>query len=348
MPNSHQVRILSAVAGLCVLAVAGEAMAQASVENFYKGKSVDLIVGGDAAGGYDVYGRTVARSISKHIPGNPTIVVKNMPGAGSNKAAEFIYSVAPKDGSVFGIVFPGAIMTPLLDPGRLKFDPPKFNYLGTANKEIRVCAMRSNAAVKTMEDAMKGETIIAATADGGSTQDYPAVMNEVLGTKFKIIRGYKGTKEITLAVERGEADGLCGWAWTSLKTQKPDWLENKGVNIFVQFGMENDPELDRMGVPSVWKFVKNDSDKQLLELMVGQQVFGRPFVAPPGVPEATMKALRDAFAATMKDPGYLADAEKAKLEVDYDTGENVQKLVARIYQTPKPVVDRLIKAMKQP
>jgi hypothetical protein len=239
-------------------------------------------------------------------------------------------------------------MTPLLDPGRLKFDPPKFNYLGTANKEIRVCAMRSNAEVKTMEDAIKGESIIAATADGGSTQDYPAVMNEVLGTKFKIIRGYKGTKEITLAVERGEADGLCGWAWTSLKTQKPDWLENKGVNIFVQFGMENDPELDRMGVPSVWKFVKNDSDKQLLELMVGQQVFGRPFVAPPGVPEATMKALRDAFAATMKDPGYLADAEKAKLEVDYDSGENVQKLVARIYQTPKPVVDRLIKAMKQP
>ncbi len=348
MPNSQQVRSLTAAiaAGLCL--VAGDAFAQSSVENFYKGKTIDLLVGGDAGGGYDVYGRTVAKTIAKYIPGNPTVVVKNMPGAGSNKAAEFIYNVAPKDGSVFGIVFPGAIMTPLLDPGRLKFDPPKFNYLGTANKEIRVCAMRSNAAVKTMEDAMKGESVIAATADGGSTQDYPAVMNEVLGTKFKIIRGYKGTKEITLAVERGEADGLCGWAWTSLKTQKPDWLENKGVNIFVQFGMENDPELDKMGVPSVWKFVKNDSDKQLLELMVGQQVFGRPFVAPPGVPEATMKALRDAFASTMKDKTYLADAEKAKLEVDYDSGENVQKLVARIYETPQPVVDRLIKAMKQP
>ncbi|HEY4135877.1 MAG TPA: hypothetical protein VGO34_11755 [Alphaproteobacteria bacterium] len=345
MSKSHQVRILSVVAGLC--AFAAEASAQSSVESFYKGRNVDLIVGGDAAGGYDVYGRTVARHIADHIPGAPVIVVRNMPGAGSNKAAEFIYTTAPKDGSVFGIVFPGAIMTPLLDPGRLKFDPPKFNYLGTANKEIRVCAMRSNAAVKTMDDAMKGPSVIAATADGGSTQDYPAVMNEVLGTKFKIVRGYKGTKEITLAVERGEADGLCGWAWTSLKTQKPDWLENKGVNIFVQFGIEADPELEKMGVPPIWNYIKTDADKQLFELMIGQQVFGRPFVAPPGVPEDRMKALRDAFTATMKDPGYLADAAKAKLEVDFDSGENVQKLVARMYATPKPVVDRLIAAMKQ-
>ena len=347
MPISQQVRILSVATGLCALAFVGEARAQAEIESFYKGRSMDMIIGADAGGGYDIYARVLVRHMPRHLPGNPNMLPKNMPGAGSNKAAEFIYSVAPKDGSAIGIIFPGAIMTPLLDPGRgLKFDPPKFSYLGTANKEVRVCAMRNNAAVTTIDGATKTETLMGATAEGGSTQDYPAVMNEVLGTKFKIIRGYKGTRDITLAVERGEADGLCGWAWTSLKTQKPDWLETKAVNIFVQFGVENDPELDKMGVPSIWSFVKNESDKQLLELMIGQQVFGRPFVAPPGVPEARLKALRAAFAATMKDKQFLDDANKSKLDIDYDSGEAVQKLVERMYQTPKPVVDRLINAMK--
>lgn len=348
MPISRQVRILSVATGLCAAAFASQALAQAEIESFYKNRSVDMIIGADAGGGYDVYARVVVRHMPRHLAGNPTMVPKNMPGAGSNKAAEFIYTAAPKDGSAIGIVFPGAIMTPLLDPGRpLTFDPPKFSYLGTANKEVRVCAMRGNASAKTIADAMKTETLMGATAEGGSTQDYPAVMNEVLGTKFRIIRGYKGTRDITLAVERGEADGLCGWAWTSLKTQKPDWLENKSVNIFVQFGIENDPELDKMGVPPIWSFVKNEADKQLMELMIGQQVFGRPFLAPPGVPAARLKALRDAFAATMKDKGFLDDAAKSKIDIDYDSGEAVQKLVERMYATPKPVVERLIKAMKQ-
>jgi len=347
MPNSHQVRSLSAAVGLFVAAFAADAAAQSTIESFYKGRSVDMIIGADAGGGYDVYARVVVRHMPRHLAGNPTMVPKNMPGAGSNKAAEFIYSAAPRDGSAIGIVFPGAIMTPLLDPGRgLKFDPPKFSYLGTANKEVRVCAMRKESAAKTIADATKTEVLMGATAEGGSTQDYPAVMNEVLGTKFKIIRGYKGTRDITLAVERGETDGLCGWAWTSLKTQKPDWLENKSVNIFVQFGIENDPELDKMGVPPIWSFVKNEADKQLLELMVGQQVFGRPFLAPPGVPSDKLQALRDAFGATMKDKAFLEDAAKSKLDIDYDSGEAVQKLVERMYATPKPVVDRLIAAMK--
>lgn len=338
----------AAAAGLLAGSLAGEALAQGGVESFYKSRSIDMIIGAAPGGGYDVYARAVVRHMPKHIPGNPTMVPKNMPGAGSNKAAEFIYTVAPKDGSAIGIIFPGAIMTPLLDPGRgLKFDPPKFAYLGTANKEVRVCAARKDAPAKTLAEATKTEILMGATADGGSTQDYPAVMNEVLGTKFRIVRGYKGTRDITLAVERGEAHGLCGWAWTSLKTQRPDWLQTKSVNILVQFGIDSEPDLDKMGVPTIWSFVKSDADRQLLELMVGQQVFGRPFVAPPGVPAPRLKALRDAFAATMKDSAFLADAAKAKLDIDYDSGENVQKLVERIYATPKPVVNRLIAAMKQ-
>lgn len=346
MPISHHIRILSVATGLCALAFADGASAQSSGD-FYKGRSVDMIIGASPGGGYDVYGRVVARHMPRHMAGNPTFVPKNMPGAGSSKAAEYIYSVAPKDGSAIGIIFPGSIMTPLLEEKRsTKYEPPKFSYLGTANKEVRVCAIRNAAPATTIANAMKTEIIMGATAEGGSTQDYPAVMNEILGTKFKIIRGYKGTLDITLAVERGEADGLCGWAWTSLKTQKANWLTDKSVNVAIQFGMENDPDLDKMGVPSIWSFVKNDSDKQLLELMIGQQVFGRPFVAPPGIPADRLKTLRAAFAATMKDKQFLADAEKSKLDIDYDSGEAVQKLVERMYATPKPVVNRLINAMK--
>jgi tripartite-type tricarboxylate transporter receptor subunit TctC len=329
-------------------ALVAQAHAQSSVESLYKGRNIDLVIGGDVGGGYDIYGRALARHMPKHIPGQPNIVPKNMPGAGSNKAADFLYTTAAKDGTAFGIIFPGAIMTPLLEPERgLKFDPPKFQYLGTANKEVRVCAFAANIPVKTFADAMKSEVIVAASSDGGSTVDYPAVFNDVLGTKFRIVKGYKGTREITLAVERGEAQGLCGWAWSSLKTQVPHWLKDKSANIVVQNGMERDPELDKMGVPPTWDFVKNESDKQLLELMIGQQDIGRAFLLPPGVPAPVVKALRAAFDSTMKDKDFLADAEKTKIDISTATGEEVQDLVAKMYATPKPVVDRLIKAMKQ-
>lgn len=340
------------IAGLGLLAVAVTLVtgAQAqNVESLYKGRSIDLIIGGDVGGGYDIYGRALGRHIGRHIPGQPNIVPRNMPGAGSNKAAEYLYNSAPKDGTVFGIVFPGAIMTPLLEPGRgLKFDPPKFNYIGTANKEVRVCAFAANIPVKTFADAMKQQVILAASSDGGSTVDYPAVFNEVLGTKFRIVRGYKGTREITLAVERGEAQGLCGWAWSSMKTQVPHWLKNKTANVVLQNGMGTDPELDEMGVPTTWQFVKNDADRQLLELMIGQQDIGRAFLLPPGVPQPVVAALRKAFSETMKDEAFLADAEKTKIDISSATGEEVQNLVVKMYSTPKPVVDRLIKAMKQP
>ena len=320
-----------------------------NIETIYKGRNIDLVIGGDVGGGYDIYGRALGRHMSKYIPGRPNIVPKNMPGAGSNKAADYLYNAAPKDGTAFGIVFPGAIMTPLLEPERgLKFDPPKFQFLGTANKEVRVCAFAANIPVKNFTDAMKTEVILAASSDGGSTVDYPAVFNEVLGTKFRIVRGYKGTREITLAVERGEVQGLCGWAWSSLQTQVPHWLKDKSANIVLQNGVSTDPQLDKMGVPTTWEFVKTDADRQLLDLMIGQQDIGRAFLLPPGVPEPVVKALRAAFDATMKDKDFLADAEKTKIEITTATGEEVQNLVVKMYATPKPIVDRLIKAMKQP
>ena len=334
---SYVLRVSALAAGLLALTSVAEVRAQSSI---------DLIIGSDAGGGYDIYGRTVARHISKYLPGNPTIVPRNMPGAGGNRAAEFAYNQAPKDGSAFAIIFPGSVMTPLVDPSSgLKFDPAKFNYIGTAAKETRVCAFRKEAKAKTFADAMKEETIIAASAEGGSTADYALLTNDVLGTKFKIVRGYKGTREMLLAVERGEADGLCGYAYSSLKTQKPEWSDGTQINIVVQFGIDADRDLDKMKVPSIFTFTKTEAYRQVFELLVGQQEFGRPFVMPPGVPADKLKNMRDAFAKIFSDPEFIEEGKKQKLDIGYGSGEEVQKLVTRLYATPKPVVDRMVKAM---
>jgi tripartite-type tricarboxylate transporter receptor subunit TctC len=324
------------VAGLAAWSGAASAQSQ-----------ISLIIGSDAGGGYDVYGRTVARHIGKYLPGNPSIVSQNMPGAGGNRAAEYLYTTAAKDGSAFGIIFPGSVMAPLLGiGGDLKFDPVKFNYLGTAAKESRVCVTRKESKAKTFDDTMKAEVIVAASAEGGSTADYAVLANEFLGTKFKIVRGYKGSREIVLAVERGEADGLCGYAWTSLKTQKPDWISGENANIIVQFGIASEPELDKLKVPPVWNYIKGDETKQVFELLIAQQEFGRPFVMPPGTPVDKVKTMREAFAKTLADADFRAEAAKQKLDVEYGSGEEVQTLVERLYATPKPVVQRMIEAMK--
>jgi tripartite-type tricarboxylate transporter receptor subunit TctC len=332
-------------AALAVALIASPALAQSDPAAFYKGRNVDLIIGAAPGGGHDIYARAIGRHMGKYIPGNPNIVPKNMPGAGSNKAAAFLYNVAPKDGSVFGAIFPGAIMDPLTgDKSQVQHDPQKFNYLGTANKEVRVCAVWHTAPAKSFKDVFTKETILAASAEGGATADYAAVLDAVLGTKFKVVKGYPGTREMTLAIERGEAHGLCGYAWTSLKTQNSEWVRDKKINVILQTAFEGDPELNKMGVPLVWEFVKNDDDRKVIELLLAQQVFGRPYVAPPGVPEPIVKVLRTAFASTVKDPEYVAEATKLGLDTDAGTGEEVQELVNKVYATPPEIVQRLVKA----
>jgi tripartite-type tricarboxylate transporter receptor subunit TctC len=333
---------LVAVAGL----MASSAVAQTDPAAFYKGRNVDLIIGAAPGGGHDIYARAIARHITKHIPGNPNVIPKNMPGAGSNKAAAFLYNVAPKDGSTFGALFPGAIMDPLTgDKSQVQHDPNKFLYLGTANKEVRVCAVWHTAPAKTFKETFTTETILAASAEGGATADYAAVLDAVLGTKFKVVKGYPGTREMTLAIERGEAHGLCGYAWTSLKTQNAEWVRDKKINVILQTAFEGDPELNQMGVPMVWEFVKNDDDRKVIELLLAQQVFGRPYVVPPTTPDARVKVLRAAFTATMKDVGYIAEAKKLGLDTDFGTGEEVQALVQKVYATPTAIVQRLVKSM---
>src|SRR5215813_8168790 len=285
--------------------------APAHAADYYAGKTIELMVGGDAGGGYDIYARAVARHLAQHIPGNPTIVVKNMPGAGSTRAGIYISSVAPKDGTSIGAMMPGAIIGPLLDDKpNLQFDPTKVIYIGTADSGVRMCVTYQNSKIKTFADAQKTKTIVGGSAAGGATRDYPYLHNHTAGTKFDVVAGYKGTVDIALAMERGEVDGLCGWDWSSVKSQKGEWVREKKLNILVQVGLDPQQELTDMGVPTIWTFVKNANDRRVAELVVSQQVFQRSYIVPPGTPPEQIKILRTAFDATVKDQQFLADAAK--------------------------------------
>jgi tripartite-type tricarboxylate transporter receptor subunit TctC len=315
--------------------------------DFYAGKTIELEVGADVGGGYDIYARTLARHLGQHIPGNPTIVVKNMPGAGSGRTATFISNVAPKDGGTLGALMPGAIIGPLLDDKtETQFDPTKVIYIGSADAGTRVCATFQNSKIKTYEDARSQKTILGATAAGGATRDYGYLLDHTSGARFDVVAGYKGTADITLAMERGEVDGMCGWDWSSLKSQKSDWLRDHKVNILVQVGLDPDPELTRMGVPELWKYVNNDDDRRIAELVVSQQIFQRSYIAPPGTPAEQINTLRTAFDATMVDPQFLTDAETARIAITPLSGAKVQEIVQKLYATPKPIVERAKQVIK--
>ena len=256
----------------------------APAADVYAGKSIDFLIGGDVGGGYDIYARVVARHLPRFIPSNPTIIPRNQPGAGSGRAASFLYSVAPKDGSVIGAVFPGAIMGPLLDDrAQPLYDPTRFQYLGSADNATRVCISHERSKTRSFDDALRNKTIMGASAAGGSTRDYINMHKKTTGAMFELVAGYKGTADIFLAMERGEVDGMCGLDWASLKSQRPEWVRNRTAHILAQVNLEPDAELSRLGVPQIWKFIKSQDDKEAVELVIAQQVFGRPYLAPPGV-----------------------------------------------------------------
>jgi tripartite-type tricarboxylate transporter receptor subunit TctC len=315
--------------------------------DFYVGKTIDFIIGGDVGGGYDIYARVVARHLNRFIPGNPTIVPKNQPGAGSGRAASFLYSVAPKDGTVIGAVFPGAVMGPLLDDrAQPLYDPTKFQYLGSADNATRVCITHERSAIKRFEDTLRQKTIMGASAAGGSTRDYINMLKKATGAMFDLVAGYKGTADIFLAMERGEVDGMCGLDWASLKSQRPDWVRNRTVNILAQINLEPEAELNTLGVPPIWTFIAREDDKKAVALIIGQQVFGRPYLAPPGIAPEPLAILRTAFAATLQDKEFLADAERTRIDVVASSGEKVQQLVEQLYAAPKATVERAKELIK--
>jgi tripartite-type tricarboxylate transporter receptor subunit TctC len=334
------------VAAGCALLACGLAP-PAVAADFYAGKTIDFEVGADVGGGYDIYARTIARHLGRHIPGNPSIVVKNMPGAGSGRTAVFISNVAPKDGATLGALMPGAIIGPLLDDKpETQFDPTKVIYIGSADAGTRICATFQSSKIKTFEDARSQKTILGATAAGGATRDYGYLHNHTSGTKFDVVAGYKGTADIGLAMERGEVDGTCGWDWSSVKSQKSDWLRDHKINILVQVGLEPNQELSQMGVPELWKYIGNDDDRKVAEMVVSQQIFQRSYVAPPGTPAEQIATLRTAFDATMNDPQFLADAETVRIAITPLSGAKVQEIVQKLYATPKSIIERARQVIK--
>jgi tripartite-type tricarboxylate transporter receptor subunit TctC len=328
---------------------AAPAAAQDPIAEFYSSKSIRFVIGSLSGGGGDIYARLVGRYLGKHIPGNPAIVPTNMPAASGHGAAAYIYNVAPKDGTVIGSTTPGVITEPLWagDAGRDKFkhDPTKLIHLGSAQAATYNCYVRSDAPAKTIQEAMTREVILGANAEGGSTRDAPVLLNNILGTKFRIVTGYPGTREILIAMERNEVHGLCGTGWDAFYSQRPDWVSKGFANVLVQENLPGNPLFDKMGVPRSIDLVKTPDARQIMELAYMQQAFGRPYILPPDSPADRVAALRKAFLAATQDPDLLADAKKLRVEVGPLSGEEIQAMVTKMYSLPREIVDRTREAL---
>jgi tripartite-type tricarboxylate transporter receptor subunit TctC len=337
-------RSIASLALIVATALGSAARAQPTsdtVGDFYRGKTITIIVGSSPGGGYDLYSRLIARFMSRHVPGNPPIAVQNMPGAASNVAAANVYNLAPKDGTVMGAIFMGAVVDPLFgDLQRRTHDTAKFHYIGNANVDAYVCLVRGDAPVKTFADAFDKELIVGGSADGASTRDFPSMLRNLLGAKFKIVAGYPGTREINLALEKGEIQGACGETWSSVAATYPAWFKNGLVKPLLQEANVGYPELNAMGVPLAKQFAKTDEQRQTLDLVYSQAAFGRPYVVAPEVPAERVAVLRKAFWETMTDPDLVAEAKKINVDIAATRGEELQTLIAKLYATPKEIVDR--------
>jgi tripartite-type tricarboxylate transporter receptor subunit TctC len=307
------------------------------------GKSVQMIIGFGPGGGYDLWGRTVARHIGRHLPGNPTVIPQNMPGAGSYAAASYIFNVAPKDGTVLGIIARDAALGPLSGASGARFDPTRLSWIGTPTKETNVCIAYRTAPVKSVADLFEKQLIVGDTGPGTGTRSYPKALNELIGMKFKLVGGFPASSDVFLAMERGEVEGICE-SLDSIKIRRPDWIPTKTISILFQGSAEPNPDLK--GVPFVLDLARSAEQKQAIEFLYAGQGIGRPFVAPPHLPVERLTMLRDAFNATMKDAEFRADAERSKLELAPEDGEHLAALIAKIYATPKPIVDRITSLIK--
>jgi tripartite-type tricarboxylate transporter receptor subunit TctC len=297
-----------------------------------------LIIGFGVGGGYDVWGRTVARHMGKHLLGNPTIVPQNVPGAGSLSAASTIYEGSPKDGTVFALIGRDAPLGPITGLPGARFDPTKMSWIGTPTRETNVCIAYHTAPVKTVKDLYQHELIMGDVGPGSGTRVYPKALAGLLGMKFKQVSGYKASADVILAMQRGEVQGICE-SYESIKSRRPDWLEKKLVAILFQGAAEASPDLP--GIPLIQDLARNTEERQAIEFLYAGQGIGRPFVAPPGVPPDRLAMLRKAFDATMKDAEFIADVKKQKLDLDPIDGDKLSALINKIYATPKAVIDRV-------
>jgi len=334
--------MLPAAPLIALLLVAGVTSAAGQGESL-AGRSVQMIIGFGPGGGYDLWGRTVGRAIGRHLPGHPNVVPQNMPGAGSYMAANYIFNIAPKDGSVLGIIARDAALGPISGAAGARFHPVRLSWIGTPTKETNVCIAYRTAAVKTVQDLFAKPLILGDTGPGTGTRSYPKALNELIGTKFKLVGGFPASSDVFLAMERGEVEGICE-SLDSIKIRRPDWIATKTVSILFQGGAAPNPELK--DVPFVRDLARGEEQKQAIEFLYAGQGIGRPFVAPPDLPSDRLAMLRAAFDATMKDPDFIAEARASKLELEPEDGEHLAALIAKIYATPKPIVDKVTALIK--
>ena len=330
-----------ALAGL--MATAAAALAGPAHAQFWAGKQMTYVVGSAPGGGYDNLARLTARHVARHLPGNPTIVVQNMPAGNSVAAANHIYNVAPKDGTAIALLQRGMLLAHLISPGSIQFDVTKLNWLASLNSETGLVLVLANSQHQTTKDLFEKELIVGAS-QGIDPELSPRIYNALLGTKFKIVLGYRGTTEIGLAMERGEVQGIGDWSWSSLKVQRPQWIANKQVRILMQGALERDRELQ--DVPNALDFVKNETDRKALELYFTQKTVARPVVAPPGTPAERVAELRKAFMALDTDKAFTEEVEKSKIEVDLLPGETVNRVIAMIGEASAEVRNRFLEALR--
>jgi tripartite-type tricarboxylate transporter receptor subunit TctC len=321
----------------CTALLHSPAFAQ-SVEDFYKGRQINMLIGGGAGGGYDVYYRALARHLGKHIPGQPVIIPRNQPAASGLAAAAALYATVDKDGATIG-AFPNNVpMDPLFGRPGARYDALKLNWLGSIGKLQNVCATWHTSSIKTIAQAREHEVVVAAAAAPTNTAIMPRVLNALIGTRFKPIIGYDPGAGLTMSIERGEAEGICGLSWSTMKASRPHWIREKLLNVIVQMGIEKLPDLP--DVPAALDLVTDPVKKEVLTLILIRQEPGRPVAAPPGVPAERLAALRRAFDLTMMDPEFVAEAEKLQLEIEPLNASEIERLLTRAYTTPKPIVQQ--------
>jgi tripartite-type tricarboxylate transporter receptor subunit TctC len=332
-------RLLCLVTGL---ALGAECRAD-SVADFYKGRTLTLFVGYSAGGGYDALARIAARHMPKYIPGNPHIVVVNEPGAGTLTLTNRLYNVVPRDGTQFGIIARGMATEPLIGSSNAMFNSTKFTWLGSAANEVSLCVTYGGSAVKTWQDALTTPFTVGGTGSGSDPDVFAKMLRNLFGVKDRLISGYPGTPELSLAMERGEIDGRCGWSWASIKWEKGDWVAEKKLNVLIQMALAKAPDLP--DVPLITEVAQNEEQRQILKLVFSRQETGRPFVAPPGLPADRREALRVAFDQTMRDPNFRLEAEKNGIEINPVSGADIDLLIAELYRLPPDVLAKAREAV---
>lgn len=338
------IRAFSGQALALAVALAAFAAHPATAADEFKGQTVTLILGSPPGGGYDNYARPFVRHLGRHLPGNPNVILQNMPGAGGIRAANYLYNVAPKDGLFIGLFSAATLFQPLFGSNETRFDTPKFGWIGNIDEIVGTCDVWSTAGVSHFDDLQKKSVTFGAAGAGSASYQLPAALKNLLGAKIELVAGYPGATEVNLAMHRGEVGGTCGISLAALKSVYQNDYYAGRLKPIIQFSTNKHPELQ--GVAHIYDYAKNEEERGVFDMIFGRYVLGRPVMAPPGIPPERLQILRKAFMDTMNDPEFLADAEKVKIEIGPSNGEDVEKLVKRFFSYPPAVITKAIAAME--